>query len=176
MSKKYYVIILCFIFILSGVIKAQDKEKVGANQITNQQGGLYNFGDKDKVNIEVSVWGYVKFPGKYIIPKGSTLVDLISYTGGPNVDAKLDDVRLLRSKNDTLNLTKDEIIRLNLNDLFWEKNISNKNNRNIVIVPGDVLIFPGEPRYFFRENLTYILSIASTLISVAILIFTVSKK
>jgi len=69
---KRYIFLLIFaiysIFSLS--LNAQnDKVKTGIEQITSQQGGYYNFSDKDKVNIEVSIWGYVKFPGKYLIPE-----------------------------------------------------------------------------------------------------------
>jgi hypothetical protein len=176
LSKKYYIIILCFIFILSGVVKPQDKEKVGINQVFSQQGGLYNFGEIDKMNIEVSAWGYIKFPGKYIIPKGSTLVDLISYSGGPTVDAKLENIRLFRPKNDTLNVTEDEMIIIDYNDIFWSDKILRKSNRNMVLKPGDILVFPGEPRLFFRDNISLVLSVSSVLISLAILILSITQK
>jgi hypothetical protein len=176
LNRIFPILILCFVFVLSGVIKSQNKERVGTEQITTQQGGFYNFGEKDKVNIEVGVWGFVKNPGKYIIPKGSSFIDLISYAGGPVNEANLDDIRLFRPKNDTLKVTKDELIRLNYYDLFWEKEIKSGENRNIIIRPGDVIIIPGSPKYYFRDNLTLILSIATTLISIAVLIVTISNK
>jgi hypothetical protein len=176
LNKFNIILILCSFFILSGIVKSQDKEKVGVNQIFSQQGGFYNFGDRDKVNIEVSVWGYVKYPGKYIISKGSTIVDLISYAGGPLVDAKLENIRLFRPKNDTLNITKDEMINLNYEDIFWSEKIMEKSKRNISLMPGDVLIFPGEPRLFFKDNLSIILSIGSVLISLAILVVSITNK
>ena len=56
-----------------------------------------------------------------------------------------------------------------MNDLLWNDNLS---------VPvkfprmnaGDMLIVPGEPRYFFRENVSFTLSIVSALASIAILV------
>ena len=36
----------------------------------------YNYGDKDKININVFVWGSIRVPGKYLIPQGTTLVEL----------------------------------------------------------------------------------------------------
>ena len=75
--------ILIILTIPSSLLSQIDREKVGNNEINSQQGGYYNYGDKDRVNIEVNIWGYVKFPGKYLIPKGSTVMDLISYSGGP---------------------------------------------------------------------------------------------
>lgn len=176
MNKIFPILILCFVFILAGVIKSQNKERVGVDQVNTQQGGFYNYGEKDKVNIEIGVWGFVKNPGKYIIPLGSTFIDLISYAGGPLNEANLDDIRLFRPKNDTLKITKDELIRLNYYDLFWEKEINTNTNRNIILKPGDVIIFPGSPKYYFRDNLTLILSVATTLVSIAVLMVTISNK
>lgn len=176
MKKKLFINFLIFFVFLSCVAFSQDKEKVGSPQFNNQIGGLYNFSDKDKVNIEVSVWGYVKLPGKYIIPEGSTIVDLISFAGGPTNEANLDDIRLFRAKNDTLKINRDELIKLDFNDLFWEKDIKSGVSRNIVIKPGDVLVFPGSPKYYFRDNLTLILSITSTMLSIALIIITTANK
>lgn len=176
MNKFYYIILLISIFIFSGILHSQDKERVGSTQTYTQSGGLFNYGEKDKVNIEVSLWGYVKYPGKYIIPQGSTLVDLVSYAGGPSVDAKLDNIRLFRPKNDSLNITEDEMIKIDYNDIFWLDKVTFKKNRNIIMKPGDILVFPGEPRLFFKDNISIILSIASVLISLAILVVSISIR
>ena len=177
MKRYIFLLIFAIYSIFSLSLNAQnDKVKTGFEQITSQQGGYYNFSDKDKVNIEVSVWGYVKFPGKYLIPQNSTFVDLVSYSGGPSVEANLEDIRLFRPKNDTLNLTQDELIKLNYNDLFWDKDIKKYSKRNIKLIPGDVIIFPGGPRYYFRDNLTLILSVATTLVSIAVLMVTIFRK
>lgn len=175
LKKIHYFLLISSFFIAFISVQAQDKEKVGVNQMSPQQGGLYIFAEKDKVNIEVSVWGYVKFPGKYIIPEGSSLVDLISYSGGPLEGANLEDIRLLRPKNDTLKVTKDELIKFNYNDLFWNEDVMNTSNRNITLKPGDVFIFPGGPRYFFRDNLSLILSVISTAVTITVLIVTITK-
>jgi protein involved in polysaccharide export with SLBB domain len=151
---------------------------VGNDAANSQQGGYYNYGDKDKVNIEVNIWGYVKYPGKYLIPKGSTIMDLISYSGGPVTESKLEDIRLFRPKNDSLK-TKDKIINLDYNDLLWEapqmERENFKNKINLLLMPGDILIFTGEPRYFTRDNVNFILSISALLISIGILIVSIVK-
>ena len=133
MNKISFFLITLSFFIISGITQAQDKERVGMNQVFSQQGGFYNYGEKDKVNIEVSIWGYVKYPGKYIIPQGSTLVDLVSYAGGPVVDAKLENIRLFRPKNDTLNITKDEMMVFDYNDVFWGEKVVQNYKRNICV-------------------------------------------
>lgn len=167
---------LIFLSIPAIIFSQVDRQKVGNDMLTSQQGGFYNYGDKDKVNIEVNVWGYVKFPGKYLIPKGSTIMDLISYSGGPLTETKLEDIRLFRPKNDSLRITEDQVIELNYNDLFWEERVSSKSKYNSEMIPGDILILTGEPRYFARDNVNFILSISAVLISIGILLVSIVKK
>ncbi|MEO8445875.1 MAG: SLBB domain-containing protein [bacterium] len=167
---------LIFLSIPAIIFSQVDRQKVGNDMLTSQQGGFYNYGDKDKVNIEVNVWGYVKFPGKYLIPKGSTIMDLISYSGGPLTESKLEDIRLFRPKNDSLRITEDKVIELNYNDLFWEERVSSKSKYNSEMIPGDILILTGEPRYFARDNVNFILSISAVLISIGILLVSIVKK
>ncbi len=165
---KIFVTIMIFFPVLSN--SQVDRQRVGNTDIYNQQGGFYNFGDKDKVNIDVNVWGFVKYPGKYLIPKGSTLQDLISYSGGPTIDSKLEEIILYSPRNDSANINSDRILKINYDDLFWQENTVSKNRNNPLLSPGDILILKGEPRYFARDNISFILSISSVLISLGILV------
>jgi hypothetical protein len=167
--------LLIFSIIPRLLFSQQDGQRVGNDNFITQQGAFFNFGDKDGVNIYVNVWGYVKFPGKYLIPKGSTVVDLISYSGGPVTDAKLEDIRLFRPKNDSLGVYKDQLKKINYNDLVWEEDVEQirRQKVNVELKPGDVLVLTGEPRYFARDNLNLILTITSVLISLGILAVTI---
>lgn len=174
MNFKFFKIFILIFSIIPAISFSQfDKQRVGNDNAVNQQGGFYNYGDKDKVNIDVNVWGYVKYPGKYLIPKGATILDLISYSGGPLIDSKLEDIRLYRPKNDSIKLSKDELLLIDYNDLLWEERIKSKNKVNMVLNPGDILILTGEPRFFARDNVNYILAISSVLISLGILVLSV---
>lgn len=170
--RYFFHIIFIVIFIPVILFSQVDRQKVGNESFFNQQGGFFNYGDKDNVNIDVNVWGFVKFPGKYLIPEGSTVQDLISYSGGPIVDAKLEEVILYRPKNDSLGNFKDKLIDLSYNDLFWEEVRQGKDRMNPVLKPGDILVIRGEPRYFARDNVNFILSISAVLISLGILVVT----
>ncbi|MBI5726621.1 MAG: SLBB domain-containing protein [Ignavibacteriales bacterium] len=134
-------------------------------------GGFYDYSDPGTVNMNVSVWGYVRMPGKYMIPLNVTVADLISYAGGPSSDATLEDIRLVRVKADSTQ----EVITLNYNELLYEPKIT-KNIKNPVLQPGDILVLTGEPRFYFRDYFSMTLSIVSTLISLAILIITIARK
>jgi len=68
------------------------------------------------------------------------------------------------------------MIIIDYNDIFWSDKILRKSNRNMVLKPGDILVFPGEPRLFFRDNISLVLSVSSVLISLAILILSITQK
>ena len=176
LNFRYFQILTFLLIFTPAILLSQiDRQKVGNDATYNQQGGFYNYGDKDKVNIYVNVWGFVNYPGRYLIPKGSTIMDLLSYSGGPVIESKLEDVRLYRPKNDSLNIRKDKLIVINYNDLFWSDYQESKDKVNSVLMPGDILILTGEPRYFARDNVNFILSISAVLISIGILVVSIVK-
>ncbi len=98
----------------------------------------------------------LKTPENILIPKGSSVQDLISYAGGPVLESNLEDIRLFRPKNDSLGISEDKIINLNYNDLLWSENVNTKKLINPVLEAGDILVFPGGPKYFFRDNISLI--------------------
>ena len=119
------------------------------------------------MNIKVAVWGYVRYPGKYIVPIQTTPNDLLSLAGGPTTDAELEDLRLYRTVgSDSLQ----QMIKFDLNDLLWEKDLLSTNKNIPSLQAGDILLVPGAPRYFFKDWLSIGLSIFSALISLAILL------
>jgi len=159
---------------LSCLIKAQTNDiKIGSDlsQFRQVNGALYDFSEADKINIRVSIWGFVRFPGRYIVPMTTSVMDLISYAGGPTDAANLEDLRLYRTKEDS----SYQIFRFNFNSLLYEKEI-----KNIIPPPplkaSDVIVLPGEPRLYFKDYLGLTLSITSTVISLAILILNIVRK
>ena len=81
-SNLFFTIILTFVFISS--LSAQEDIQIGSLK-TNQiyQSGFFDFSDPSGINIKVQLWGYVRFPGYYIVPARSSVNDLISLAGGP---------------------------------------------------------------------------------------------
>ena len=159
-------IILFFLILLtcSFITKAQEDVRIGQTPLDlrrgYQQGGMFDYSDPETVNITVQVWGYVKYPGQYTIPGYSDVNNLLSLAGGPTEDANIDDLRLFK---------------FNYNDLLWNDELSKK-----VRIPdlhaGDVLLVPGEPRFFFKDYFSLITSLVGTLVSVATLLVIIYKK
>jgi len=151
---------------------AQEEMQIGTSlgALRQNQGGYYDYSDPESVNIKVSVWGFIKYPGKYIIPIYSNAFDLLSYAGGPDEDANLDDIRIFRIKEDS----SQTFINLNYKDFLWNRELTSEKEAPRIL-SGDILLVPGEDRLYFRDYFTLTLSVLSVLISLAILIININK-
>ena len=80
-------IFLISLFLIFAVLTsfAQDDVQIGSSfkNKTQSQGGLFDYSDPSGFNIKVQLWGYVKYPGYYVVPANSNLNDILSYAGGP---------------------------------------------------------------------------------------------
>ena len=170
MISKIFLIIIT-VFILLTPLSAQEDIQVGSQKyVARQQTGFFDFSDPTGINIKVQIWGYVKFPGYYVIPARSALNDLISLAGGPTEDALLDNIRILRTNPDSSTMT----LKYNYDNLLWgdKLDISVKFPR---MYAGDMLIVPGEPRYFARQDVSFYVSITTAIVSIAAIILSITK-
>jgi hypothetical protein len=62
----------------------------------DQRGAQYFLGDQDELLIKVNIWGFVRKPGQYMVPKDTDLISLISFAGGPLEQAKIKKVKIIR--------------------------------------------------------------------------------
>ncbi len=60
-----------------------------------RQSGFFDYSDPEAINMRVSVWGFVRYPGRYLVPIYTTVTDLLSYAGGPRDNSNIDDLRLV---------------------------------------------------------------------------------
>lgn len=161
------------VFILSTLAFAQEDDyQVGLNQdyIRQNQGAYYDYSDPGGLNIRVSIWGYVKYPGRYVIPEHSNITDLISYSGGISDDSNIDEMRIFRVNADS----SQEMLIYNYDELWWNETLQ-KDIQISRLQPGDVLIVPGRPRWYWENYLTLTLSIVGVLLSLATLIVTANN-
>ncbi len=170
---NYFFRTLILLSFFSTMIFAQNSElQVGSNtnQLRQNQGAFYDYSDPTTLNIKVSVWGFVKYPGKYVIPMESNVYDLLSYAGGPSEDAHLDDLRIFRTLEDSSR----QMVKFNYNDLLWDENLKEFKNAP-GLDAGDILLVPGSQRLYFKDYLQIGLSVFSALISLSILILNIAK-
>jgi hypothetical protein len=170
--KLFSFLLFVALLSLTGIIYGQDEDlQVGSNtQYRQSQGAFFDYSDPETVNIRVAVWGYVRYPGRYIIPDYSTMNDLISFAGGPTDDAHLDDLRIYRTEPDSTV----KLYKFDYNDLLWTDEITTLS-RTPEVKPGDILLVPGEPRLYFMDWFTMTLALVSTLISLSILILNIAE-
>jgi hypothetical protein len=160
-------------FLLVSNISAQHEDYqlgMNPNYIRQNQGAFYDYSDPDGLNIKVSVWGYVKFPGRYIIPERSDLKDLISFAGGVSDDSYLDDLRIYRLNPDS----SQTMLKFNYDDLWWNEELQ-KDIKIEKVQAGDLLVVPGRPRLYWENYLTLSLSIVGVLLSLTTLIITANN-
>ena len=164
---------LISLFLISTLSFAQNEDyQLGISQdyLRQNQGAYYDYSDPGVLNIKVSVWGYVKYPGRYIIPDISNINDLISYSGGISDDSNIDEMRIFRINADSTQ----EMLLYNYEDLWWSETLQ-KQIALSRLQPGDVLIVPGRPRWYWENYLTLTLSIVGVLLSLATLIITANN-
>ncbi len=150
-------------------LSAQENLELGSiSGIRNYQGSFYDFSEPGKINMRVAVWGFVRNPGKYIIPASSNAADLISYAGGLTPDAYFDDLRIYRMNRDS----SYSLLKFSIEDVFFKDELSKDNRIRIpALNAGDIIAVPGQPKMYFRDWFSLTLALVSTLISLSILIF-----
>lgn len=105
----------------------------------------YNLSKPDKFNFEVVVIGGVKSPGIYLIPQGTSLVEIVGATGGSVDESIFDNFKLIRAKSKNPELKSDTVMIISYKDFFDKEvtKISPKNNP--LLKPGDIISFPIKP-------------------------------
>ena len=168
MNIRILFLILLFLKFYTSIFSQDDIQIGSVGTRTGQAGGLYDYSNPSSINIKVQLWGYVRYPGYYIVPAGISLNELISFAGGPNDDARLDDIRVTKIKKGV----QTKIIKYNYNDMMWEDEIQTQISY-VSLEAGDIIVVPGEPRYFARDDIAFYLGIVTTLASLTALILSI---
>jgi len=167
MNKNFLIVAVFFLFAVN--LSAQVKDySLGSARVGsyNSQSAFFDLSDPESLNMVVSLWGFVKFPGRYLVPVYTTATDLISYGGGPQDNAFLERVQLFRTESDSTQ----KIFNLGMRDIMHgDTLISSKANIH-VLQAGDILVVPGEPRLYFREVFSMWMSIVSVLVSLSLVV------
>lgn len=123
--------------------REQDLKRISTN--------YFNLSKPNKFNFEVIVIGGVKNPGVYLIPEGTSLVEVVALTGGAPDESIFDDFKLIRSKKKNPELKSDTVFVLNYNDFFDKDNTGKILNANPLLKSGDIIAFPIKPERDFWQ-------------------------
>ena len=169
-------LILCILFMLVVIdLQAQTEDMTLGTQyslLQPRQRGFYDYSDPESINMRVSVWGFVQYPGRYLVPIYTTASDLLTFAGGPSANSNLDDLRIYRIMEDSTQ----HMFKFNFNDLLWSNELEAENRKVPKLQGSDLLVVPGEPRLFFRNWFRVGLSVFSALVSLALLIIRIDRN
>jgi hypothetical protein len=170
----YYFLFLITTFFFVSDTYSQDTSLVFGNKIIKQKLNYYDFSDPLKINFEVIVWGGFKNPGKYIVPEGTTLIDLLTFAGMPPASELLEDVKLIRAKDITSKYSTASVLKFNF-EKFFNRETTNYDIDNPLLRPGDILLTPTEVERGFWDYFKEGLVILGPIASILSLIVTLSK-
>ncbi|HCA42558.1 MAG TPA: hypothetical protein DEP28_04815 [Bacteroidetes bacterium] len=173
--RKTYLFFFIILNILHyNTLLSQDTSLIVADPMIKSAFGLYDYSDIKKVNFEVIVWGGVINPGKYIVPEGTTLIDIISYSGIKSSEKLFGDIKLLRPKKGFNSISSNEVKSFNLEKIFL-KDQNSYSIDNLLLQPGDMLIFKFEPEKTFFDYVKDVLLFVTPIASLAALIITITR-
>ena len=170
MSLKISLLLIIFTWFNSFIFSQEDIQigSPSGRTISTPAGAFFDYSNPSEINIKVQLWGYVRFPGYYIVPAGISINELISYAGGPMEDARLDDIRVTKIKEGSNSV----MLKYNFDDLMWGDNLKTQINFS-KIEAGDIVVVPGYPRYFVRDDISFYLTIVTALASISALIISI---
>jgi hypothetical protein len=168
---RLFLSLIVYSLIFTSFAQQEDYQLgLNPNALRQSQGAFYDYSDPEGINIKVSVWGYVRFPGKYIIPQRSDIKELLSYAGGISDDSNLDDLRIYRLNEDS----SQTMLKFNYEDLWWSEDLK-QDLKLERLQAGDILVVPGRNRLYWENYLSLTLSIVGVLISLTTLIVTLNR-
>jgi hypothetical protein len=175
--KKIFLLIIT-VLINSNIIYSQDLLKLfeNAESTTKVSSNYYMIGNKYQKNIEVKVWGQaINNPGIYVIPEGMKLLELLTYAGGLSEKAKLDQIRIIRMKNEALGIKEDRFIMIDYRDLVKADTTDFSQIKNLSLMPNDIIIIPSDDRWTFRDYALLSLNVTTSILGFIYIVLNLAK-
>jgi polysaccharide export outer membrane protein len=170
-------LVTIFFLLIPAFAAAQDEGESRERDDNDNRGAQYFLGAQDELLIKVNIWGFVRKPGQYMVPKDTDLISLISFAGGPLEQAKINKVKIIRApefngapqsqrpnQNDLLVASQSNNIELNKlassGQQVIEVNIKKyiETGRQALIPelrPGDTIVLPGSTFHFLGKALDF---------------------
>ncbi|NIR49785.1 hypothetical protein GWO43_14805 [candidate division KSB1 bacterium] len=160
-------------FNLSAGLFAQDRE----GQDFLNRASQYYLGGKDEILVQVNIWGFIKKPGQYLVPRHTDLISLMSFAGGPMDGANLGEVRIIRegalsagNNGHSGQGVKPPILKVNV------KKYLETGRKNIIpnVEAGDTIVITESFGHKFR-NVMGITSVVGLMAATATVIFAIDR-
>lgn len=175
---------MTFFLFLPFCASAQNEDEPRDSE--SSRGAQYFLGSQDELLIKVNIWGFVRKPGQYMVPKDTDLISLISFAGGPLEQARIKKVKIIRELKPG-NAATSSNNRLNQNELLLANRSRNLDSnlvpgtaptqqvievnikkyldtgrQNLIpaLRPGDTIVVPGNTLQFLNKTLDFASKIA----------------
>jgi hypothetical protein len=112
---------------------------------------IYRVMKAGEITMSVNLWGFVGGPGHYDIPASTTLVELLSYAGGPTAQSRLTDIRIIHA--DTTYEKRVEVF--NIQQYIESGDVS----QNPYLLTGDTIVVSGRALDVFFQTVSIITNI-----------------
>jgi len=155
-TKLFYVVCILVILLEMAFVKsiyAQSEAGIGSINPNSSPASFYYISKPGEVTMQVNIWGAVQKPGRYEVPTSTNLIQLVSYAGGPNQDAKIDKVKIMRGIKKEGGTSKEEYF-LDLEEL------STIDESKLVLYPGDTIFIDRSSWSTVRDILTIVTTAA----------------
>jgi hypothetical protein len=191
MNKHHFyglILAISLTLILQSFDSALAQSDEQSSTIKNR-GALYFLGDQDELLMRVNIWGFVRRPGQYMVPKDTDLISLISFAGGPREEAKIKKIKVIRNRsvadassswskqnaavngamhNGTANGSAKASMKdasESQDDLVYEVNVKKylkTGDKNLVpeLKPGDTIVVEGSTFHFVKKALDFTAKLA----------------
>jgi len=156
----------CFLVVFSVIVSvnisyAQSEAGIGYLNPNTSPASFYYISKPGEVTMQVNIWGSVQKPGRYEVPTSTNLVQLVSYAGGPNQEAKISTVKVTRWAKTEGSSTKLEYY-VDLDDL------STVDDTKLLLYPGDTI-------FIDRSNWSSIRDVMTVVTTAAIIISAITN-
>ena len=175
---RFIIGIFAIISVQSVYLYAQRDIKVTPEELKKIGTNYFNYSDPSKINIEVKVLGGVRNPGVYLVPEGTSVIDILTLSGNVLQEETADNIKLIRTSQQSGKLSDDNIITLNYRDIFKDEKLKSINKVNPVLVYGDILVVPMTPEktfWDFFKDASLVITPLATLATLIISIIALSK-
>ena len=131
---------ICTLIILGNLLLCQDSQNINSKVLDIKPSKRTYISDKlGNLFINVNVWG-IKKSGAYSIPEGSTIIDVLSITGGIEIGYDYKNITVFREnfKNNQKQKFKIDISEF----------LKTGNRKNLTkILPNDIIVIKQKPLY-----------------------------
>jgi hypothetical protein len=161
-------ILLGFLFLITHAspATAQIQQRMGFQPGQLNVPGYYDLTRPGQDAVNINIWGAVRTAGYYVVPAGTDLSQLLSFSGGPST---LGERRRERRPDITVSISREMSEGRKVVYVADFNYLINEAQIYPVLEDGDIIILEGEPLPRRWEARDY-LSLVSTAVSVLLLI------